>query len=152
IGIACAKTWAFAAGSRVVGVDTFLAIAARAPREVQEIDVISDAQRGDLYHGQFVRSEGGQWEPQDDVQIIAAEDWLSSLTESRVVTGPAVGKLRERIEQQAAVLDEELWFPRAVEVARIGRRRAAAGDTDDLWTLEPLYLRKSAAEEKAELG
>ncbi len=38
--------------------------------------------------------------------------------------------------------------PRALEVARIGRRLFAEGKTVDPFRLEPVYLRRSAAEEK----
>jgi len=150
VGIVCAKTWAFAAGCRVAGVDTFLAVAGSAPSDVSEIDVISDAQRGDLYHGRYERGEDGLWMRQSDVRIVSADEWLDSVRQPCVVTGPAVCKLRDRLTGEAHLLPEEAWFPQAVEVARIGRRRAAAGRTDDLWALEPLYLRKSAAEEKAD--
>jgi CheY-like chemotaxis protein len=46
----------------------------------------------------------------------------------------------------------EVLVPTARSIARIGERRALHGETSDAWGLEPLYLRRSAAEEKAQRG
>ena len=152
IGIVCAKTWAFATGCRLVGVDTLQAVAEGAPNDVRAVDVIADAQRGDVYVGRYQRGERDLWVSQGNVRIQPVEEWVGGLTSEHVVTGPAAEQLTGRITEKARLLPPGLWEPSAAMVARIGRRQAEAGETVALWSLEPLYLRKSAAEEQASGG
>ena len=64
------------------------------------------------------------------------------------VLGDALAKYRAAFERPGVVLlDEDLWRPRATVVARLGAERFAAGERQDLHSLEPLYLRRPEAEE-----
>lgn len=152
VGVVCAKTWAYATGCRLVAVDTLHAIAASAEDSVDRVDVVSDAQRGDLFLGRFCRDDQRAWMSEADTQIISTDEWLKQLTMERSVTGPAIEKLKERIQQSVCILPESTWHPSARTVARVGHTMAQAGQTVDHWSLVPLYLRKSAAEEKAEVA
>lgn len=149
VGVVCAKAWAYAAGCQVVGVDTLEAIAGNAPPDIEEVDVIADAQRGDVYHGRYSRTVNGSWVRRGDIGIVSREEWMSRVARDCVVTGPAA-QICKLLPGRVRLLPEQNWFPRAAEVARIGRQRAIAGAADDAWRLEPLYLRRSAAEEKAD--
>lgn len=152
VGVVCAKTWSFACGCAIVGIETFHAIAERAPADIHEVDVIADAQRAELYVGRYRRQSTGLWQRQGELQIISVEDWLGRLPGDRVVTGPAVEMVRDRISGRACLLPPGLLHPTAAGIARLGRRAAMDGRTGDAWSLEPLYLRRSAAEEKSERG
>ena len=66
VGLASAKALAYAIGSRFVGVETFAAIAVRAPAEVRELSVIGDALQGKLFRRDYRRVDGG-WEPAGDL-------------------------------------------------------------------------------------
>ncbi len=149
VGIVCAKTWAFATGCRLVGVDTLQVVAEGMPSDIQQVDVVADAQRGDIYHGRYRREDDATWSPLAEVRIVPVEEWLRENTGDTFVSGPALGKLRDRIRTRVTMAPETTWIPQAINVARIGRRQAETGATTDVWSLEPLYLRKSAAEEKA---
>jgi len=150
VGVVCAKTWAYATGCRLVGVDTLLAIASSVDPCVGRVDVIADAQRDELFLGQYRSGSDDVWAAERDVRIVSADDWLNDLTGDHAVTGPAVEKLRDRIPGNVEVLPVETQHPSAIEVGRLGHRLATAGPTLDHWALKPLYLRKSAAEERAE--
>lgn len=150
VGVTCAKTWAYATGCRLVAVETFLAIAERSQSAADRLDVISDAQRGELFVGRFLRRHDCTWQRDGDTAIVTLDEWVGSLTRDIAVSGPAVDPLRARIAAAALLEPAESCHPRAEEVARIGQRRGEVGATDDVWGLEPLYLRKSAAEEQAE--
>lgn len=152
VGVVCAKTFAYATGCEIVAVDTFEAIAAAAPSDVDSIDVIGDAQRGDLYVGRYERQATGAWQSRGSIEIVGLDVWLSSLTADSVVSGPAASGHSGEIEERCRLLTEELRNPRAEFVARIGSGRADAGLVDDVWTLVPKYIRRSAAEEKAGAG
>ncbi len=150
VGVVCAKTWAYASGCSLVGVDTLHAVASTIEGAVERVDVVADAQRGDLFLGQYRREGDRQWTAESDVQIVSIEDWVRQLTGNRAVTGPAMERLRDRVALHAPVLPEASWHPSSVAVARIGRAMAGAGQTVDHWSLTPRYLRQSAAEEKAD--
>lgn len=150
VGVVCAKTLAWAANASVVAVDTYLAIATQCPADVDLVEVVGDGQRGDLYVGRYRRSDAGSWNRQGDIEIRPADEWLSQLTPDAVVAGPGLDRHEADAARRSRVLPRDCWTPRAGTVARLGRQRAIGGDLDDLWTLEPFYLRRSSAEEKAE--
>lgn len=148
VGIVFAKTLAYATGCRLAAVETFAAIAANSPSDVSEVWVIEDAQRGDLFVGRYRREPNSQWRNTSAVSIVPAEEWLATRTAEDVLTGPGLRKLPRQPAPPARILDQEVWFPRAATIARLGRSQIEAGQVDDPWSLRPFYLRKSAAEEK----
>lgn len=150
VGVVCAKTLAWAAGAKLVAVDTFLAIASQSSAEVSTVQVVGDGQRGDLYVGVYRRGADTNWTLEADIKIMPAEDWLANLMSTDVATGPGLERHAAAAAARGRVLPRELWTPRAATIAGLGQQRAAAGATDDLWLVEPFYLRKSGAEEKAE--
>jgi tRNA threonylcarbamoyladenosine biosynthesis protein TsaB len=151
VGVVCAKTFAYATGCTVVGVDTFEAIAAGSPSDVDRVVVLADAQRGDLYAGRYARSATrDEWRREGEIEIQRAEEFIAGLPRDTVVTGPGAARCSAALEAVARVLPAESGVPRAADVAAIGERRALAGETDDVWRLEPVYVRKSGAEEKLE--
>ena len=150
VGVVCAKTFAYATRCAIVAVDTFQAIAAAAPPSVDQIDVIGDAQRGDLYVGRYERNAVDEWTPRGPIEIVESDAWLSALTAETVVSGPAASAHRLEIESRCRLLSKDLHHPRAENIARIAHARADAGLVDDVWTIAPKYIRRSAAEEKAD--
>lgn len=150
VGITCAKSWAYAAGIDLIGVPTFDAIATQSARSAASLDVISDAQRGELFIGRYSAFTAPEREPLQEITIEPADEWIRSLSPDRLVTGPAVSRLAEQLSGVCEVEEDHRQEPRAASVARVGERSLLAGRTDDVWSLEPLYLRRSAAEEKAD--
>jgi tRNA threonylcarbamoyladenosine biosynthesis protein TsaB len=135
----------------VVGVDTFEAIAAGSPLDVERVVVLADAQRGDLYVGHYARfATRDEWRREGEIEVQCAEAFIAGLLRDAVVTGPGAARWSAALEAAAHVLPAESGIPRAAVVAAIGERRALAGETADLWRLEPVYVRKSGAEEKLE--
>lgn len=150
VGVVCAKTLAWGANTQVIAVDTFLVAAAQAPADVASLQVVGDGQRGDLYVGRYERLGSGEWTRPDEISICPADRWLESLTKSDVVTGPGLARHAEAAASRCRVLPPELRDPQAGSVALLGAAAAERGEFSDLWALEPFYLRRSAAEEKAD--
>jgi hypothetical protein len=67
-----------------------------------------------------------------------------------MVTGPGLKQLRDQLPHGIFVADQPLWHPRASTVGLVAGIEYGNGKRDDLWNLNPLYYRKSAAEEKHE--
>ena len=148
VGVTTAKTFAYAVGAEVLGIDTFLAIAERTPAEVAELAAALDAQRQQVFAARLVRNAAGHFHRPSDVRIVDNDAWLAELTPEVMVTGPALLKLAARVPSRVNVLEPSLWTPTAAAVGRVAWRNYQAGQRDDLLQLVPAYYRRSAAEEK----
>ena len=148
VGIMAAKTFAYATGGAILAVDTFAAIALQAPVEVARLDVIADAQQDKVYVQAFARSaEANAWVARTELRIVKANDWLAGRERDAWVSGPGLCILAARLGGVPMVPSQD-WEPRAESVLQIGWKRLLRGERHDLWSLEPLYLRPSFAEEK----
>jgi len=150
VGVTTAKTFAYAVGAQVLGVDTLEAIAAGAPEGVSRLSAAMDAQRGDVVARRFERGDGGWLVPVEPARLIPLEEWLAGLTAGWHVSGPVLRKLPGRIPSHVVALEAAYWRPTAVNVARLAARDYAAGRRDHVWALAPRYSRRPAAEEKWE--
>ncbi len=148
IGVVAAKTFAYAVGCRIAAVDTLQAIAEECPRDGPRLWVISDAQRGDLYVGEF-HQPSGTWRRDCPIAIQPARSWCSSRTVDDVVTGPGTARWQDELAGRCQVLPEH-FAPRAATICRLGQRQIEAGGDADAWAIEPYYIRKSSAEEQWE--
>ena len=148
ISVVAAKTLAYTLGCDLKAIDTFLAVAHQSPAEISAVTVLGDAQRGDLFAGDFVRDGSGLWQPNGKIRIEAAEDFKNSLQGDENLTGPGLARYSSQLESHARLLDESLHQPRASAVCELSARNDLP--SVDCWSLQPLYLRKSSAEEKWE--
>lgn len=147
IGVTAAKTLAYAVNANLIGVNTLEVIAAQSP-EATEICAVMDAQRKQLFVAAFRRSGGDSLLAMQPTRIVDVDQWLGMLRDQVTVTGPPLGKLRERLSSRIRVAPEEGWPPRASTVGRVAWRHFRAGKRPDIWGLVPRYYRSSAAEEK----
>ncbi len=148
VGVTTAKTFAYAVGAQVLGVDTLQVIAAGVPAETPVVSAAMDAQRGDVVAQRFCRNASGWIEPAGPQELLAVDAWLAGLTPGTAAAGPILEKLSGRLPEGVSAVDAQYWHPRAAGVARLAAWLYAAGRRDDLWSLAPRYSRRSAAEEK----
>lgn len=149
VGIVSAKAFAYATGCALVALDTFAVLAAQAPRAAERLDVLADAQQDRVYVQGFARPARGEPpQPATPLRIEPFADWLAAREPGAWVTGPGLRVQRQRLPAEARVVDEGLWDPQAESLLRLGLAAYRAGARDDVWTLEPLYLRPSSAEEQ----
>jgi len=148
IGVVCAKTLAYATGCALAAVDTLACIAENSPPEIDDVHVIADAQRGDLYVGRYRRDAAGRFVQDEPIAIAAGQTWCAARAREDVVSGPGIVRFEADLAGAGRVLPAELRNPTAARVADLGERRFRSGRVDDFWGLEPFYLRKSSAEEK----
>ncbi|MBN2295400.1 MAG: tRNA (adenosine(37)-N6)-threonylcarbamoyltransferase complex dimerization subunit type 1 TsaB [Pirellulales bacterium] len=149
VGIATAKTLAFCCEAEILGINTLEAIAAAAPSDVDQLEVVVDAQRNEVVVQKFRRGEDGWFTPeQDPARLVDIDDWLEGLAPGTVISGPILKRLANRLPQTVIPLPPEQSHPTAANIARLAARHHAAGRRDDVWKLVPVYSRQSAAEEK----
>jgi tRNA threonylcarbamoyladenosine biosynthesis protein TsaB len=147
VGITSAKTFAYATGCAVVAVETFAVVAEQVPEDVHRLDVIADAQQDKVYVQPFARGSDG-WHALEPLTIRTFADWLAGRTADTWVSGPGLHRWRPSLPADLPVVEPALHEPTAEMLLRLGQALYVAGRRDDVWAVEPLYLRPSSAEEQ----
>lgn len=158
VGVVCAKTLAWATRCQLAMVDTLLAIAAESPSEIHRVEVVSDAQRDELFLGRYVALKGPDperqrvWQREGTIEIVTTEAWSRGLSRrvtdrNFAVAGPGLPKAREFLPPKIHQLQRTHGEPAASTIAKVAES-FDAGVMANPMTAEPFYLRKSAAEEK----
>jgi tRNA threonylcarbamoyladenosine biosynthesis protein TsaB len=148
VGIMSAKTFAYVTGCPLLAIDTFAAIALQAPAEAAQVEVLADAQQEKVYVQTFTRLPTQLWAPASPLRIEPVADWLAQRHTDAWVSGPGLRMYASRLPKDIPAVQEVAWDPQPESLLKIGLERRRAGQQDDPWTLEPLYLRPSSAEEK----
>jgi tRNA threonylcarbamoyladenosine biosynthesis protein TsaB len=149
VGIMSAKAFAYSTGCALMTVDGFAAVARQSPMEAAQIGVIADAQQDRVYQQNFSRP-GGKQEAlaTSPLQIAAFSEWVQGIPAGSWVTGPGLRTFRARLPAGVRAPAEPAWDPHAQTLLDIGLGQYLSGQREDIWKLEPLYLRPSSAEEK----
>jgi tRNA threonylcarbamoyladenosine biosynthesis protein TsaB len=149
--VTAAKTLAYATGAAIFGLDSLEAIAGNAPDVVARVSVVADAQRGDVYSADFTRAAPG--EPLVCVRVSQIEPlalWLARLGPGILVLGPGLDspRIAEQVPREYLAVDGTMNYPQGSSLLALADRANALGRRENVWLLEPRYLRPSAAEEK----
>ena len=155
VGIVFAKTLAYARGCDVIGVDTFASIATSSLLGGSEITVIANAFRQELFVGHYQADQSSEesrrsvWSRRGEITIEPARDWLRGLKADQAVTGPGL-ELFEEYPADCRIEAVSHRNPQAAGIAQLGWELYQQRGPDDIFRLQPAYLRRSAAEEKWE--
>lgn len=152
IGLAAAKTLAYVAGAAILGIDSLEAVAANAPAEALSVSAIADAQRGEIFTADFARdTPGGSLSRTTPTRIESLIAWKARIEPGTFVIGPGVDspRIRPALPEGIVVADSAHNRPHATGLLALAVLAWEQGRRDDVWTIEPHYLRRSAAEEKA---
>jgi tRNA threonylcarbamoyladenosine biosynthesis protein TsaB len=147
VGLMSAKTLAYATRCALLGIDTFAAIALQTPAECARVDVIADAQKDLIYVQPFARA-GESWQPAGELQVRPFVAWLGDRQGDSWVGGPGLEKWGRQIPAGVNCIEEDDWDPQVESLLLLGLERYEANERDDVFALEPLYLRPSSAEEQ----
>lgn len=146
VGVATAKTFAYATGAAVLGVDTLDVLAeADAPGEgANGLWTVLDAQRRELFAARFVPN-GDRWAREEPTQRLSRAALDDYLRQGDRVVGPVADTLADGAPAGVAFHAAE---PQAEAVLQVAQRGWRAGQADSVLGLAPQYFRLSAAEEK----
>lgn len=151
IGLAAAKAMAYALDLPIVGVSTLKALAYHYPVPGIRIVSLLDAQKGNAYR-EIYEWEKGALTVVNPVEILPIAEILAECAESgreTVLLGDiAARRIRGKVDLPAnvTVAPAHLVMPRAACVAMLGLQELAAGHTDNVMNMEPVYIRRSEAE------
>ena len=151
IGLATAKAMSYALNLPIVGLSTLEAIAWGCPLPNAVVSPMLDAQKGNVYQGVYVWQEG-QLNTRIRPRVVALATALKELsTTERLVTVLGEGadmykKLEQKYDNVLLPL-AHISLPRAASVAIRGAQLLRQGIHHEVSSLEPLYIRRSEAEE-----
>lgn len=175
VGVATAKTMAYALKIPIVEIDTLDVIALQCPVTSASVFAVFDAYRGQVFCAEYSIqsvSTPTRFEKLSVTEILDI-DVLLSRAQQRVVAlptvdfcGPGCDRIRKylidpenmELAVSAIPLARMRWIdgsetaPLAESVARLGYVKLLAGNTLDPFCLQPRYFRGSAAEEAAAKG
>jgi tRNA threonylcarbamoyladenosine biosynthesis protein TsaB len=151
VGIISAKALAYATGCALLAVDTFAVIAAQSPPDVLAVEVLADAQQGKVYVERFERPyAGAPFLSRVPLAVRPLAEWLVQPAPPAWVSGPGLRGHEGLLPPRVRPVPADRWDAQAEGLLRLGLARYLRGERDDLWTLEPLYLRPSSAEQQWE--
>ncbi len=152
VGIAVAKTLAEVLSVPVVALDSLLLPVLATPETAAgTILSIADAQRGAVARSVYAReSPSSEWGRRSGPEILAwGELNRESIDlDSLLVTGPGLELASKLGPTGLPEAPRETWYPASDVLARWILTQFESQPAVDADTLEPLYLRPSAAEEK----
>lgn len=146
VAIMSARTLALVTGAPLLGLGNFQILAQGLPATApQTVECIADAQQDKIYRQYFQRQ--GEWFlPTDPMEITDCNQWLKRRNPAVPVCGPGLEKLRRLDLAPPQYLECPQLQPLAF--IRLALRELSQGRIDDPHALEPLYLRRSSAEEQ----
>lgn len=147
VGLASAQAFAYAVGCPAVAVDTFAVIARQAPEPVTPLVILADAQQDRVYTQEFAGT-GPDRRASGPLQVFSFADFLRECPHGTWLSGPALHLLRDRLLPHYSLVENDWWDPQLESLLALGLAEYQRGQRVDLWKLEPLYARRSEAEEK----
>ena len=142
IGLAAAKSLAYAWKIKIVGVETLQAISYHFPSAT--VFPMIDAQKNRAYFQKFVNGEKFseiEIKPIDEIVTYAEK-----IDGEVFLCGDVLHKIKIPLPKNVKLAPINLRMPRAVNVALCGKKLLDAGKFDNVMNLEPLYIRRSEAE------
>lgn len=152
---AFAKAVAYATGCKLVGFGSLEALALQAPADALDVQVVAEARQEMLYVGGFWRPRHAEaLASVGAARLVSVAEWMSGLSETAYVTGPALERLEPRLRamDRLRLAPYELRWPRPESIRQLARLAWERADWLDPASAEPQYLHASAAEEKAGLA
>lgn len=152
IGLASAKAMAFALNLPIVGVPTLEALAYNCLLPEIYLAPMLDAQKGNVYFAVY-HWHNGKLKEIKPAGVGAFDEVLDELAnmDKRVITmGESAVMYRDRIMQaggKVTMAPAHLIMPRAASVGLLGYQMLNSGIQHEVMTMEPLYIRRSEAEE-----
>jgi tRNA threonylcarbamoyladenosine biosynthesis protein TsaB len=150
IAVSTVKGLAFALQVPVVGVPTLDVLANNIRYASTQVCPVLDARKKEVYAALFRGDGQGNLKKVSEDWVLSPEDLCSRISGTTVLVGNGTevyGEIfKKRLGPRALFAPPELSFPRAVQVARLCLPGFQRGETLDLFSFTPIYVRRSEAE------
>ena len=145
IGLATAKSLAYAWQTKIIGVPTLQAISYHFPTSNAVIIPMLDAQKNRAYFQKLKRCQ-----PLSEIEVKNIDEIVTGAGEidSEVfLCGEVLHKIKVDLPPNVKFAPLNCKMPRAVNVAMCGKDLIDTGKISNVMNMEPLYIRRSEAEE-----
>ncbi|MFH1847135.1 MAG: tRNA (adenosine(37)-N6)-threonylcarbamoyltransferase complex dimerization subunit type 1 TsaB [Candidatus Omnitrophota bacterium] len=141
IAIAAAKGMGIVLNNKIKGVPTMDAMVRNVDEKVEYAAPLLDARKGKIYTCIYKNSQQG-FVKQTGYLLLAIDELMSELKNKVLFFGDAVSVYKDKLDASSfSEYNENIdWYPRAVEIGRIGLKRSLVSGGDDIRDLTPLYL------------
>ena len=145
IGLATAKALCYAWNIKIIGVPTLQAISYHFPTSNAIIIPMLDAQKNRAYCQKFKNCRAlSKLEIKSIDEIVAGAGKIDA---EIFLCGDVLHKIKIDLPQNVKIAPINCRMPRAVNVALFGKNLIDAGGISNVMNIEPLYIRRSEAEE-----
>ena len=140
IGLAAAKSLAYAWNIKIIGVPTLQALAYHFP--FSTVMPMIDAQKNRAYVQVFQKLK-----PLSEIEILSIDEAMNKAATlgEVVICGDVCHKIKS-LPENVNIASVNMRMPRAVNIALCGNDLLAAGKVDNVMNIEPMYIRRSEAE------
>lgn len=147
VGISAAKGLAFSLGVPIAGIGSLEAEAYQYTESGLPVCPVFNAGRGEVATALFQKRVEG-WQQLKVVHIATVEQLCAETAEKTLFCGeyvPAIApELTSRLGQKAVIVSATTDLRRAAYLAELGMKKLASGNSDNVATLQPIYLRRPA--------
>ena len=152
IGLSIVKGLAWSTGKPLAGVPTLDALAVNASFVPHNICPILDARKGEIYTALYRQGDEGIPQRLTSYLAIKPENLVALISETTVIIGDGLlsygDYLKRELGNRLVLAPPHLNVIHASAVAWLGWHKLRSGESDDVSTCTPLYVRPSEAELK----
>lgn len=151
IGLSTAKALAYAWEVPIIGVSTLAALAYQVAVPGVIVSPLLDAQKNNVYQGLYYWKNGRLQELMEP-RVVSGEQALAEmdrLDHPVIIMGEVPDYYRKKItamKKDIVLAKPFAVMPRAATVAALGLEQLQQGVEHDVFSLEPIYIRRSEAE------
>jgi len=149
IGMATVKGLATAMDKPLLGVSTLDGVALGCSGD-KPLCVLLDARKKELYRRWYAPDEQGLYRSSGSIKALSPEELVAEVTEETLLAGDGLVSygdfLRDRLGRQVRMAPRLLYYPSAAALGFLGCEQLKRGETLDVESAVPLYVRASDAE------
>jgi len=150
IGLSIVKGLAWATGKPLAGVPTLDALALNVSFVSHTICPILDARKGEIYTALYRQGDEGIPQRLTSYMAIKPEELVALISETTVIIGDGLlsygDYLKRELGNRLVLAPPHLSVIHASSVAWLGWHRLRSGESEDVSSCTPLYVRPSEAE------
>jgi tRNA threonylcarbamoyladenosine biosynthesis protein TsaB len=149
IGVTLAKTLSLVTGARLVAVPSVRVLARNAPPDAQNLIIVLDAKRGQIFTARFERQPQG-WSEREPAHLDDLKSMLARSPRPVCLLGEGIPFHHDAIpagDHAITLAPADLWHPRARALAEEGFALARQSRFTHPDRLTPFYIRRPEAEE-----